>query len=46
MDERYGDRMLIAEANQWLADVRPQIDDGDELRRSSSADAAHVHGAA
>jgi maltose alpha-D-glucosyltransferase/alpha-amylase len=30
MDERYGDRMLIAEANQWPADVRPYFGDGDE----------------
>jgi maltose alpha-D-glucosyltransferase/alpha-amylase len=30
MDERYTDRMLIAEANQWPADVRPYLGDGDE----------------
>jgi maltose alpha-D-glucosyltransferase/alpha-amylase len=30
LDERYGDRMLIAEANQWPADVRPYFGDGDE----------------
>ncbi|HYT66954.1 MAG TPA: maltose alpha-D-glucosyltransferase [Vicinamibacterales bacterium] len=30
MDERYNDRMLIAEANQWPADVRPYFGDGDE----------------
>jgi maltose alpha-D-glucosyltransferase/alpha-amylase len=30
MDERYDDRMLIAEANQWPADVRPYFGDGDE----------------
>ena len=30
LDERYGDRMLIAEANQWPADVRPYLGDGDE----------------
>ncbi len=30
MDERYPDRMLIAEANQWPADVRPYFGDGDE----------------
>jgi maltose alpha-D-glucosyltransferase/alpha-amylase len=30
MDERYGDRMLIAEANQWPADVRPYFGDGNE----------------
>ena len=30
MDERYPDRMLIAEANQWPADVRPYFGEGDE----------------
>jgi maltose alpha-D-glucosyltransferase / alpha-amylase len=30
MDDRYPDRMLIAEANQWPADVRPYFGDGDE----------------
>jgi maltose alpha-D-glucosyltransferase/alpha-amylase len=30
MDERHRDRMLIAEANQWPADVRPYFGDGDE----------------
>jgi maltose alpha-D-glucosyltransferase / alpha-amylase len=30
MDERYSDRMLIAEANQWPADVRPYFGEGDE----------------
>jgi maltose alpha-D-glucosyltransferase/alpha-amylase len=30
MDARYGDKMLIAEANQWPADVRPYFGDGDE----------------
>jgi maltose alpha-D-glucosyltransferase/alpha-amylase len=30
MDERYSDRMLIAEANQWPADVRPYFGSGDE----------------
>jgi maltose alpha-D-glucosyltransferase/alpha-amylase len=30
MDERYADRMLIAEANQWPADVRPYFGNGDE----------------
>ena len=30
MDARYSDRMLIAEANQWPADVRPYFGDGDE----------------
>ncbi len=30
LDARYTDRMLIAEANQWPADVRPYFGDGDE----------------
>ncbi|HEY3886386.1 MAG TPA: alpha-glucosidase C-terminal domain-containing protein, partial [Vicinamibacterales bacterium] len=30
VDERHADRMLIAEANQWPADVRPYFGDGDE----------------
>ncbi|MEO5896624.1 MAG: maltose alpha-D-glucosyltransferase [Vicinamibacterales bacterium] len=30
LDERYPDRMLLAEANQWPADVRPYFGDGDE----------------
>jgi maltose alpha-D-glucosyltransferase/alpha-amylase len=30
LDERYHDRALIAEANQWPADVRPYFGDGDE----------------
>jgi maltose alpha-D-glucosyltransferase / alpha-amylase len=30
MNERYPDRMLIAEANQWPADVRPYFGNGDE----------------
>jgi maltose alpha-D-glucosyltransferase / alpha-amylase len=34
LDERYGDRMLIAEANQWPADVRPYFGDGDECHMS------------
>ena len=32
MDERYHGRMLIAEANQWPADVRPYFGDGDECQ--------------
>ena len=32
MDERYHERMLIAEANQWPADVRPYFGDGDECQ--------------
>jgi maltose alpha-D-glucosyltransferase/alpha-amylase len=30
LDARYTDRMLLAEANQWPADVRPYFGDGDE----------------
>ncbi len=30
LDDRYPDRMLIAEANQWPADVRPYFGEGDE----------------
>jgi maltose alpha-D-glucosyltransferase / alpha-amylase len=30
LDGRYKDRMLLAEANQWPADVRPYFGDGDE----------------
>src|SRR5258708_2624192 len=30
MDESYANRMLIAEANQWPADVRPYFGNGDE----------------
>jgi maltose alpha-D-glucosyltransferase/alpha-amylase len=30
MDDRYPDRTLIAEANQWPADVRPYFGEGDE----------------
>ncbi len=30
MDARYPDRMLLAEANQWPADVRAYFGDGDE----------------
>jgi maltose alpha-D-glucosyltransferase/alpha-amylase len=32
MDARYDGRMLIAEANQWPADVRPYFGDGDECQ--------------
>jgi len=31
VDERYPDRILLAEANQWPADVRPYFGDGDEF---------------
>jgi maltose alpha-D-glucosyltransferase / alpha-amylase len=30
LDQRYSDRALLAEANQWPADVRPYFGDGDE----------------
>jgi maltose alpha-D-glucosyltransferase/alpha-amylase len=30
MDARFTDRMLLAEANQWPADVRPYFGDGNE----------------
>ena len=30
LDSRYKSRMLLAEANQWPADVRPYFGDGDE----------------
>lgn len=30
VEERYGDRMLLAEANQWPTDVRQYFGDGDE----------------
>ncbi len=31
LDERYRDRVLLAEANQWPEDVRPYFGDGDEF---------------
>ena len=31
LDEHYPDRMLLAEANMWPADVRPYFGDGDEF---------------
>jgi maltose alpha-D-glucosyltransferase / alpha-amylase len=31
MDEHYPGRMLLAEANQWPADLRPYFGDGDEF---------------
>ena len=30
MDRRYTNRILLAEANHWPADVRPYFGDGDE----------------
>ncbi len=30
MDEEYDNRVILAEANQWPADVRPYFGDGDE----------------
>jgi len=32
MDENYKDRMFLAEANQWPADVLPYFGDGDECQ--------------
>jgi maltose alpha-D-glucosyltransferase/alpha-amylase len=32
LDARYDNRMLLAEANQWPADVRPYFGDGDECQ--------------
>ena len=32
VEERYGDRMLLAEANQWPTDVRQYFGDGDECQ--------------
>jgi maltose alpha-D-glucosyltransferase/alpha-amylase len=32
MDTHYGDRVLLAEANQWPADVRAYFGDGDECQ--------------
>jgi maltose alpha-D-glucosyltransferase/alpha-amylase len=31
LDERYADKVLLAEANQWPEDVRPYFGDGDEF---------------
>jgi maltose alpha-D-glucosyltransferase/alpha-amylase len=31
MDDRYPDRILLAEANQWPEDLRPYFGDGDEF---------------
>ena len=31
LDEHFTDRMLLAEANQWPADLRPYFGDGDEF---------------
>ncbi len=31
LDEKYPDRILLAEANQWPDDVRPYFGDGDEF---------------
>ena len=30
LDEEYGNRLILAEANMWPADVRPYFGDGDE----------------
>jgi maltose alpha-D-glucosyltransferase/alpha-amylase len=44
----YPDRVLLAEANQWPADVVEYFGDGDECHMAFHfpGDAAHVHGAA
>jgi len=34
MDKHYKDKMLLAEANQWPADVLPYFGDGDECQMS------------
>ena len=34
MDKHYADKMLLAEANQWPADVLPYFGDGDECHMS------------
>jgi maltose alpha-D-glucosyltransferase/alpha-amylase len=34
LDERYEDRMLLAEANQWPEDTAPYFGDGDECHMS------------
>ncbi len=34
LDAHYGDKMLLAEANQWPADVLPYFGDGDECHMS------------
>lgn len=34
LDERYSDRMLLAEANQWPEDTRPYFGEGDECHMS------------
>jgi len=34
IDRSYANRMLLAEANQWPADVRPYFGDGDECHMS------------
>ena len=35
LDQTYGDRILLAEANQWPADVRPYFGNGDEFNMST-----------
>ncbi len=46
MDRRYGDRMLLAEANQWPEDVLPLFRHRRRMPHGVPlpADAAHLHG--
>ena len=48
MDARHTDRLLLAEANQWPADVRPVLRRRRRVPHGVPlpADAAHVHGGA
>ena len=46
LDAAYGNRMLLAEANQWPEDVRDYFGDGDECHMAYHfpAHAPHLHG--
>ena len=48
IDEGYEGRLILAEANQWPADVRPYFGNGDECHMAFHfpVDAADLHGAA
>ena len=48
MDEKYPNRMLLAEANQWPEDAVEYYGDGDECHMNFPfpLDAAFIHGAA
>ena len=37
IDERYPDRMLLAEANQWPEDAAAYFGDGDECHMTSTS---------